>query len=186
MAKYVKFISKTQIEYPPKNKGSIINYDQNVEMLKQDGYKKLVPAEVPGPEEIRMYHIEYVEKPSTIKEIIVFDETEEEAQQRIINSREEQFNRDFFQTSLGYIRRSVSMADGSHKDFLSDLLPSIALAVSTGTPVTVLAYDKPDFSQEITDWTIYQHIETVTAQFIQECFIQLQNDFLPINESEAI
>ena len=41
--------------------------------------------------------------------------------------KKEQFNKDFFKTSLGYIRRKVSMATGETKDFLSDLLPSISI-----------------------------------------------------------
>jgi len=93
--------------------------------------------------------------------------------------RERKFHREFFNTSLGYIRRSVTMADGSHKDFLSDLLPTIAIAVNLNTPVSIIAYSKPDFTHPVADWTQYQHIETVTTQFIQECFLQLQNDFIP-------
>lgn len=96
--------------------------------------------------------------------------------------READFNRSFFNTSLGYIRRSVTMADGSHKDFLSDLLPIISMGVQAGTAVNILAYDKPPFDKDITDWTKYQHQVVVTVQFIQECFLQLSNDFLPINE----
>lgn len=100
----------------------------------------------------------------------------------IIAQREAEFDVEFFQTSLGYIRRSVTMANGSHKDFLSDLLPAIAASVQAGQTVNIIAYDKPDFTEEITDWTQYQHIVAVTPQFIQECFLQLGNDFLPINE----
>lgn len=93
--------------------------------------------------------------------------------------RERKFNKEFFNTSLGYIRRSVTMSDGAKKDFLSDLLPTIAIGVNSGFPVSVLAYNKPDMSEPVSDWTLYQHTETVTPQFIQECFAQLQNDFLP-------
>lgn len=103
---------------------------------------------------------------------------EEEQQQ----ARREEFLKEFFLTSLGYIRRSVSMADGNKKDFLSDLLPVISMGVQSGQAVNIIAYDMPDFTEEVTDWQQYQHIESVTAQFIQECFLQLSNDFLPINE----
>lgn len=96
--------------------------------------------------------------------------------------RQANFEKAFFNTSLGYIRRSVTMADGSHKDFLSDLLPIISMGVQAGTAVNILAYDKPPFDKDITDWTKYQHQVVVTVQFIQECFLQLSNDFLPINE----
>lgn len=102
--------------------------------------------------------------------------------EEIIAQREAEFNVEFFQTSLGYIRRSVTMANGSHKDFLSDLLPAISASVQMGQTVNIIAYDKPDFTEEVTDWTEYQNIVAVTPQFIQECFIQLGNDFLPINE----
>ena len=94
--------------------------------------------------------------------------------------REEQFNKDFFNTSLGYVRRKVSMATGETKDFLSDLLPTISMGIQMGQPVQIIAYDKPDFTQEITDWTVLQNVKTVTAEFVQECFLQLSNDFKPV------
>ena len=97
-----------------------------------------------------------------------------------IKEREEQFNKDFFQTSLGSVRRKVSMATGETKDFLSDLLPTISMGIQMGQPVQIIAYDKPDFTQEITDWTVLQNVQTVTAQFVQECFLQLSNDFKPV------
>jgi hypothetical protein len=53
------------------------------------------------------------------------------------------------------------------------------MGVQGGLPVNVIAYSLPDFSTDVTDWTQYQHTETVTPQFIQECFVQLQNDFMP-------
>ena len=96
--------------------------------------------------------------------------------------RSNEFHRAFFNTSLGYIRRIVTMADGSHKDFLSDLLPVISMGVSQGQQVSIIAYDEPDFMQEEVDWAELQHVQTVTPQFIQECFLQLSNDFLPTDE----
>ena len=96
---------------------------------------------------------------------------------------EEQFNKDFFQTSLGYVRRKVSMATGETKDFLSDLLPTISMGVQMGQPVTIITYNKPDFTQEITDWTAFQNEQTVTAKFVQECFLQLSNDFKPVEDT---
>lgn len=99
--------------------------------------------------------------------------------EEIIALRQSEFLKEFFLTSLGYIRRSVSMADGGKKDFLSDLLPVISMGVQAGQEVKVIAYTMPDFTEEVTDWTQYQHVETVTPQFVQECFLQLSNDFLP-------
>lgn len=110
----------------------------------------------------------------------VVDNTEEyEAEQA--KQREEQFNKDFFDTSLGYVRRKVSMATGEVKDFLSDLLPTISIGVQLGNPVQIITYDKPDFTQEVNDWASLQNIKTVTAEFVQECFLQLNNDFKPVN-----
>ena len=106
-----------------------------------------------------------------------YDEEQEE-------KRQAEFLKEFFLTSLGYIRRSVSMADGTKKDFLSDLLPVISMGVQSGQEVKVIAYTMPDFTPDVTDWTQYQHVEIVTPQFIQECFLQLSNDFMPNLESE--
>lgn len=112
-----------------------------------------------------------------LKEYCPHKTEEQKAQER-----EAKFNKEFFHTSLGYIRRSVTMADSSHKDFLSDLLPVISMGIQGGQSVEIITYDKPPFDEDITDWTPYQHHVAATVQFIQECFIQLSNDFLPRNE----
>lgn len=66
MTLYAKFISNTQVEFPPKNKGNIINYNLNVEELLKDGYKEFIPA----TKEIgKAYNIVYIEVTSTIREI---------------------------------------------------------------------------------------------------------------------
>lgn len=114
----------------------------------------------------------------TVKGLVINPNYEQEEAER----READFNKAFFNTSLGYIRRAVTMADGSKKDFLSDLLPVISMGVQAGTAVNILTYDKPPFDEDVTDWTEYQHQKVVTAQFIQECFMQLSEDFAPINE----
>ena len=122
-------------------------------------------------------------------EIILNPNYEQEEEQR----RREMFEKKFFNTSLGWVRREVNMANGEIKDFLSDLLPSIYIGVSSGRTVTVLTYDAPDFTQDIyhedewgdiidnVDWPSLQHVQVVTPQFLQECLAQLQNDFIPAN-----
>ncbi len=123
-----------------------------------------------------LYHIEEIEtiEDGTRQFQIVENpiQTEED--------KEEQFNNEFFLTSLGYIRRKVTMATGEIKDFLSDLLPVISLGIQSGQEVTIIAYNEPDFTQDLT--TEYmeslQETKTVTSDFIQECFLQLSNDFL--------
>lgn len=178
MTQYAKLIENI-IEFPPKNKGAILNYDLDVEQMIADGYKEFVPAEIPTTN--RRFHIDYVETEDKIIETIVYDETQEEADEREAKAREDHFKLEFFQTSLGWIRRSVTMADGSHKDFLSDLLPAITAAVQSGQSVNIIAYTEPDYTQDVEDWTQYQSVVIPTAGFIQECLLTLGNDFLPVN-----
>lgn len=99
---------------------------------------------------------------------------EEKAQQR-----EADFNKQFFNTSLGYIRRSVTMADGSKKDFLSDLLLQIKAGIELGQEVNIITYKLPDFYQEITeDYMIsLQEKKPVTLAFIAECLSRTALDF---------
>ena len=123
---------------------------------------------------------------STLDEIlarlsVIEQSTNEKTKEDKPKEEPKQFNKDFFNTSLGYVRRKVSMATGETKDFLSDLLPTISMGVQMGQPVTIITYNKPDFTQEITDWTVFQNEQTVTAEFVQECFMQLSNDFKPVN-----
>jgi len=106
-------------------------------------------------------------------EIIVNPNYENEEAQK----RQADFETEFFNTSLGWIRRQVNMKDGGTKDFLSDLLPAISMALNSGIATPIITYRTPDFTHDITDWTIYQDIKPVTAQFIQECFTQLSADF---------
>ena len=73
MDKYAKLIDNS-IELAPQNKGAILNYNTNVELMVEDGYKLLVEAEKPVT--IRKYHVGYEEKENEIDEVIVFDETE--------------------------------------------------------------------------------------------------------------
>ena len=96
------------------------------------------------------------------------------SQEELEKQRQEQFEIAFFETSLGWIRREVSMKDGSTKSFLTDLLPHLA----TGIPV--LAYTLPDFTKEV-EIVDYQQKVIVTEQFIQECKNQLYADFYGTN-----
>lgn len=84
--------------------------------------------------------------------------TEEE----IAEIKQEQFLKDFFNTSLGYVRRKVSMKDGSTKDFLTDILPLLQ------ENVPIITYNA--------DGT--QNTEVmVTETFINECKQQVLRDF---------
>lgn len=95
--------------------------------------------------------------------------------------RRTEFLKDFFLTSLGYIRRKVSMKTGETKDFLTDLLPVISMAVSQGQAVNIITYREPDsWLEDVTDWEELQTVKVATPQFIQECFNQVSKDFTGI------
>lgn len=113
----------------------------------------------------------------------VIDNTEEYEQEQI-KLKQEEFKKEFFLTSLGYIRRKVSMSTGETKDFLSDLLPVISMGVQSGQTVPIITYSLPDFSKELTKEYLesLQTVKNVTAQFVQECFLQLSNDFVPMSQ----
>lgn len=121
-----------------------------------------------------LYALEANEVMKNGKPVINPDYEKEQAQKR-----QEQFETDFFLTSLGYIRRKVTMANGDIKDFLADLLPSIAMGVQFGQTVSVITYKEPDAKKDLTE---YQETKQATLQFVQECFAQLNNDFLPAKD----
>lgn len=111
-----------------------------------------------------------------IQDGVVVEKTGEE----IAQARQAIFEEEFFLTSLGYIRRKVSMSTGETKDFLSDLLPAISMGVQMGQTVPILIYNTPDFTQEVTPEYIIslQEAKNATAAFIQECALQLSADFV--------
>ena len=82
--KYCKFIDTTHIEFPPVNKGSVINYDICEELLLQDGYKPFQEAEKPTGND---YTITYQDTPTAVIEIVTLPTPEEIAErekQRIL------------------------------------------------------------------------------------------------------
>lgn len=82
--------------------------------------------------------------------------------EEVAQKQEEEFKKDFFNTSLGYVRRKVHMKDGSVKDFLSDILPLLQV------DVPIITYN--------TDGTQNVGV-SVTEQFIEECKQQVLIDF---------
>ena len=105
--------------------------------------------------------------------IDIISEKEEEQQ------KQEQFEKEFFKTSLGWIRRKVTMKDGSVKDFLSDLLLPVKAGLDMGQNVDVITYKTPDFSQPLTIEYLksLQEIKSATELFIKECLFQTVKDF---------
>ena len=102
---------------------------------------------------------------------IIFNENWEADE---IKAKEDAFNKAFFETTLGYIRREVTMQNGTTKTFLTDMLPQLV----SGFPI--LAYDKPDFTEDV-DMVDYQKQVFVTDEFLLECKNQLIIDFYGFN-----
>lgn len=95
--------------------------------------------------------------------------------------REAEFKKEFFETSLGWIRRQPTLADGTLDDFLNNDLPLLAIALmSGGSPVLPIAYELPDFTQELTKEymeTLQIKDQAITPQFINECSLVKMKDF---------
>ena len=79
---FVKLIDGI-IEFAPQNNGAIMNYNTNEELMRNDGYKSFIQADRPITD--RQYHIEYKETKRDISEVIVYDETQEQADARELN-----------------------------------------------------------------------------------------------------
>ena len=77
---FAKRINEYELEYPPKNKGTVINYNINEELLLNDGYKPLLTVEKPNND--RLYEIKYEESANNIQEVINYLESEEEYENR--------------------------------------------------------------------------------------------------------
>lgn len=120
---YAKLIDGN-LEFAPQNKGSIINYNTNIELMKADGYKLFVEAERPITN--RRYHIEYNETEDEIQEVVVYDETQEEADEREAIEEHERIQALFMTRS--------DFFDGTIKAFGADsdeLLTSIQAVLRT-------------------------------------------------------
>lgn len=99
----------------------------------------------------------------------LINETENELQalayteSELRKQEEETFQKEFFQTSLGYIRRSVYIEGTNEvKNFLSDILPLLEV----GVPIITYNADKTQ-NRDI----------FVTESFLKECKQQMLTDF---------
>ena len=140
---------KKTIEVPIYNEeGEIIGY----ESIEVDDYTKPIMIEVIDPEtgetiEVQKSHQE------TRTEIVEYLD---------IVDNPENFQRNFFNTSLGYVRRKPYVkGTGEYKDFLSDMLAGM------------------EVGQQIITYTadMQQNVVTVTQAFLDECVTQFNKDF---------
>lgn len=82
-------------------------------------------------------------------------------QEEIEEQKHQQFLKEFFNTSLGYVRRKVSMQTGETKDFLADILPILQVGIP------ILTYTEEGEQNKV----------LVTEDFIDECKQQVIKDF---------
>ena len=174
--KYAK-LTEGILEFAPQNKGAIINYNVNVELMVKDGYKEFLP--VPRPEQTnRKYHIEYVESNSSIEEMIVFDETQEQADEREAREREEEFKTKFFNiVGYGWYRKQPKGYQSAVESM--NVLFNIA-NVSDGIQAgLIIFYQQPDFTkpEECTEEWLVRHQNKLTAMTKAE-FMQLYVAFM--------
>ena len=89
------------------------------------------------------------------------------------------FERDFFETSLGWIRRTVDLKNGQKKDFLSDLLLQIKAGLELGQEVQILTYKTPDFTCLLNEEYLktLQENKLATIDFVKECLFQTVKDW---------
>lgn len=89
--------------------------------------------------------------------------------EEVEDKKHKDFLKDFFKTSLGWVRRKVSMKTGETKDFLADILPIL----QEGIPIITYTEDGK------------QNKVLTTAEFIEECKQQVIKDFYGAQEELA-
>ena len=100
-------------------------------------------------------------------------------EEKLAQKRKTKFEKEFFNTSLGWIRRKVTMADGSEKEFLADLLLPIKAGLDFGREIQIITYRTPDFNVDMTKeyMQTLQERKTATPEFVEECLIRTVMDF---------
>ena len=140
---------KKTIEVPIYNEeGEIIGYEEK----EVDDYTKPIMVDEVDPEtgevhKVQKHHTEYR------TEIVEYLE---------IVDNPENFERCFFETSLGYVKRKAFVKEtGEFKDFLSDMLAGMEVGQK------IITYNQD----------LQPSFQLVTSEFIQECKDQYNNDF---------
>lgn len=99
--------------------------------------------------------------------------------ERKAQRKKEEFEKAFFYTSLGWIKRKVTMQDGSVKDFLADLLLAVKAGIEMGQEVEIITYKTPDYTEDMSKEYLesLQELKFATPDFIRECLFQTVKDF---------
>ena len=82
--------------------------------------------------------------------------------EEIAEQEQEQRAKEFFNTSLGYVKRNVTMQTGETRNFLFDIRPTLQV----GIPIITYNADGTQNTNVL-----------VTEEFLQECDKQIYKDF---------
>ena len=152
---------KKIIQVPIYNdKGEIIGYEEKEvdDLTKPIMVEEKIINPETGEEETILVHKHHTEYRKEIVERLE------------IVDNPENFQRCFFNTSLGYVSRTVHNLNGKTEDFLNDTLP----ALQTGIPIITYNADKTQNVGVI-----------VTEEFLDECKQQKYKDFYGGNSNLA-
>lgn len=112
-------------------------------------------------------------------ELVLNPDYEAEQQQK----RLDDFNANFFETSIGFVRRKVYIKGTDETgDFLKDFLAQLLIAFGVlGQDIQAIIYDKPPMTEDVKDWKQYEKsivwTKAVQQQFLTECSAQSRIDF---------
>lgn len=143
-------------------KGEIIGYGEPIEIDVQETETVIVKKPVP-----HMVEETYIDPITGEEKTIIVQGHHTETLKKWVERLEivdnpENFERCFFETSLGFVKRKAFVkGTGEFKDFLSDMLAGMVV----GQPI--LVYDRE----------LNQTQVTVTEEFKQECAAQYNKDF---------
>ena len=140
MKKYGKLINNV-LEYAPKNKGSILNYNLDEDRMIQDGYKEVIEPSIPDYQ----YTVKYEESETliTIKYVKIEDNHD------YSKDREDLFKSQFIQTSKGWFRlQPKGFANAQQAIDFADRRIEKAGAITNEIANQIIFYKAPDFTKE--------------------------------------
>ncbi len=94
--------------------------------------------------------------------------------EELAEQQTKQLAKEFFNTSLGYVKRQVTMATGDVRDFLCDIKPTLQV----GVPIITYNLDGTQNRGVL-----------VTEQFLKECEKQVYYDFygiMPVEDNTEV
>lgn len=98
------------------------------------------------------------------------------AQPKMPILRKEGFLKDFFKTTLGYIRFKPTLKNGSQIDFISLLPQYREIAKLTGLPQgAFIVYAEPDYTRDFTE-DYFKTLQSLSPQMTYEEYQKFENE----------